>query len=163
MNMEVCSTCHENLAKNHYLCKGPCAQIKCRQFFSRYFASNDKQHSKQQCDSCQEVCATCHENLAKNHYICKGPCGLKKCKNLFSNYFAINHKQNGKQQCDSCQKEKNTARTKEQDVLRTDFCPKCGQLVHISKAQGTMNLKHKSADGKPCRYKAAVVEWKIKR
>ena len=55
------------------------------------------------------------------------------------------------------------AKRQMQDALHTDACPKCGQIVTISKAQGTMNLKRKRADGQPCRYKAIVVEWKIKR
>ena len=110
-----------------------------------------------------DICAICEEKVATNHYTCKGKCGQKKCRKFFSQYFASNDTLHGRQECDQCADEKRKEAAKQQDAARTDFCPKCGQRVEITKAQGTMHLKHKRADGKPCRYKATVIEWKIKR
>ena len=53
-NADVCETCQQNLAKDHYTCRGPCGQKKCRKFFSQYFATTDRNHGDQKCDVCEE-------------------------------------------------------------------------------------------------------------
>jgi len=53
-NADVCETCQQNLAKDHYTCKGPCGQKKCKKFFSQYFATTDRNHGDQKCDVCEE-------------------------------------------------------------------------------------------------------------